>query len=72
MQPGPWAVDSLSGPGQSADIATSEWPQIHNLSDSYGDYGGDLWFGELDGVFNISGNQTLPPFVQWDDNGTNA
>ena len=46
---------------QSADIATSEWPQIHNLSDSYGDYGGDLWFGELDDAFNISGNQTLSP-----------
>ena len=51
---------------QSADIATSEWPHIHNLSNSYNDYGGDLWFGELDDAFNISGNQTLYPLF----NGT--
>ena len=50
---------------QSADISTSEWPQIHNLSVSY-DYGGDWWLGELDDTFNRSGNHTLFPWT----NGT--
>ena len=46
---------------QSADIATSEWPQIDNLSGSY-DYGGDWWLGELDDTFNISRNHTSFPW----------